>query len=269
MSQFRLRISLSALAILTTLVPLTARANLVLIQDDFSAASLTNGGLVRDSVGWKKGSPQTWAIVGGQLTNAGGSTHSNDTQRQRENEGAVGQIVDVSTIAGLGAADFLTVSFDYTMADPGESLYVHLWGYVENATASTPTTSTMNLGASNGNAWESSGATFDQYNLGKPDGVFTGTSGAGSDAAAIVTGGSGSFSTTFDLSAFATAPNTVAGYDYIVLGFARNEPGDGSTSALTLDNIFLTSVPEPSSISLLGIAGILLGVHRRRRIRSA
>jgi hypothetical protein len=126
----------------------------------------------------------------------------------------------------------------------------------------------MNLGASNGNAWESSGAVFDQHNLGKPDGAFVSPAGLGSDAAAILTGGSGTFSVNFDISGFGTAPNTVAGYDYIVLGFARNEPGNGSTSALTIDNVNLSAVvPEPSSLSLFAIGGALLFGIRRRSSR--
>ena len=116
------------LFLLIGVFPSPAVAGVILIDDDFSASSLTNGGLNRDADGWRKGTPQTWMISGGQLRNSGGSSNSNETQRQRENEAAVAQVIDIAALSGLGAEIILSLSFDYTMADSSESLFVHLWG---------------------------------------------------------------------------------------------------------------------------------------------
>jgi hypothetical protein len=82
---------------------------------------------------------------------------------------------------------------------------------------------------------------MDVHNLSKPNGVFTGSRGTASDAAAILTGSTGaqSYSATFDLSAFSTAPDAVSDYDYLVLAFAR-EVGGTSTAAVTITNINLS-----------------------------
>ncbi|NIP96928.1 MAG: hypothetical protein GWO24_27230, partial [Akkermansiaceae bacterium] len=79
------------------------------------------------------------------------------------------------------------------------------------------------------------------YNLGKPDGLFSGIPGAGADAAVVLTGSSGPrhYSGTFDLSGFATAPSVVSGYDYLVLGFARNIRSAGAPGVL-IENVVLS-----------------------------
>jgi dienelactone hydrolase len=185
--------------------------------------------LYRDSIGFHKSSASAWTVSEGVLGNA-------STSNDNVGEGALGRMIDLSAFTNLGSSQ-LTLSFDYTTADPGEILYVHLWGYVD--VSSTPDTFTMNLGAANGAAWESAGGAMTAYNLGKPNGIFTGTPGLHTDAAAILTGSSGSqtYSNTFDLSGYSTAPNTVSGYDYVTLGFARNL--GGSSSAVTIRNVVL------------------------------
>jgi hypothetical protein len=105
----------------------------------------------------------------------------------------------------------------------------------------------MNTGGQNGNAWETqrlqSVGELASYNLGKPDGTFTGNPGTAADAAVILTGSSGShtFSQILDFSAFATAPNSVSGYDYIAIGFTR-DTGASTNPAVLISNISL-SVP--------------------------
>ena len=129
----------------------------------------------------------------------------------------------------------LTLSFDYTTGDAAEKLFVHLWGCVDLDPSQNP--EIMNLGAGSGNAWvEVSSEVMEVYNLGRPDGTFTGSAGSASDAAVSgLTGsvGAQAYSNTFDLSTFTTAPDAVTDYDYIVLGFAR-EVG-GTTIAVGLD----------------------------------
>ena len=154
-------------------------------------------------------------------------------------EGALGLISDLASLAGTGH-DKLELSFDYTLGDPAEELYVHLWGYVD--VSSTTANSVMNLGATNGNAWASAdeGGTMIAYNLAGPDGAFAGTAGSASDAAVQLTGTTGaqSYSVTLDLSAFSTAPNRLEDYDYLVIGFAR-DIGDATTPSVTISNLVL------------------------------
>lgn len=258
---FRQLFVVIAFVITGTITWSPASAEIVFIDDDFSGPTLTNGGIVRDAVGWKKASNKKWELSNGQLVNNGGSTNSNDTTRQRDNEAAVGQVIRVADF-NVGTANQLTLSFDYTTNDAGESLYIHIWGYVENGTPSSSGTGLMNNGASNGNAWESSGAVFDQYNLTDE------TLGLGPASTAIrLTGATGAqqYANTFDLSGFFTAPNNLGGYDYLVLGFARDEPGDGDSSGVTIDNLrFFASVPEPTSSCLFGASAICLLLRRRR-----
>jgi hypothetical protein len=108
----------------------------------------------------------------------------------------------------------------------------------------------MNLGAQNGNAWLSAGASeIFSYNLGKPDGIFQPTAGNAGDTAANLTGATGAqvYSNTFDLSTYTPpASNTVAGYDFIVLGFAR-EIGGTTLPEVTIQNIVL-SVPGGDTV---------------------
>ena len=231
--------------------PVGEPGTITLLDDDFSGTTLGQtyqSRLRRGDSGWKKGGaygPSKWTDSGGKLSNSGGSTCSVHVHcRQRQNEATVAQVISGFACTG----DKILLSFDYTMADPNERLYVHLWGYVENANPSSGSTWMMNLGASNGNTWESSGAVFDQYNLGKPpNGSFVPPAGVGHNAAVILTGGSGTYEGTFDLGEFTNAPNTLADYDYLVIGFARNERGYGNTSALTIDNLKLLATAEVPS----------------------
>jgi arylsulfatase A-like enzyme len=186
----------------------------------------------KNSVFYGKSNNSAWSATNGTLSNSSSSNNN-------VGEGAIAKTIDLSGLTASDAAQ-LTLSFDYTTADAGEKLYVHLWGCVE--LDSNHNSSIMNLGAQNGNAWVSvPEANMDVYNLSKPNGVFTGSRGTASDAAAILTGstGSQSYSATFDLSAFSTAPDAVSDYDYLVLAFAR-EVGGTSTAAVTITNINLS-----------------------------
>ena len=135
----------------------------------------------------------------------------------------------------------LTLSFDYTTGDAAEKLFVHLWGCVDLDPSQNP--EIMNLGAGSGNAWvEVSSEVMEVYNLGRPDGTFTGSAGSASDAAVSgLTGsvGAQAYSNTFDLSTFTTAPDAVTDYDYIVLGFARDVSGT-TTQSVSITNIRLS-----------------------------
>jgi arylsulfatase A-like enzyme len=203
----------------------------IIYIEDFSSASLDTTGLKRDSVGFCIGSSSAWSIDAGMLSN---TSLVNTTV----SEGAAGFIVDLSTLEDPSVDQF-TLSFDCALAESDETLYVHIWGYQDDS--STPTTSIMNHGASNGNAWENaSPATMTGYNFGNTNGVFNGDEGIASDAAVRVFGYSQitSYAKTFDLSANTTAPNTLGAYDYLAFGFTRNF--GGTTPAATVDNVRVT-----------------------------
>lgn len=188
------------------------------------------GGVVtKNSAFYSKGGASAWTVVDGVLSNTSAANNN-------EGEGAIGKCLDLAKLDESDAAE-LTVSFDYTTADAGEVLYLHLWGCVDkNANQNS---AILNTGAQDGAAWVNVDEDdMDVYNLGKPNGVFTGSRGIASDAAAILTGSTGAqtYSATFDLSTFTTAPDVISDYDYLVLGFAR-EVGGTTSPAVTITNI--------------------------------
>ena len=200
------------------------------------------GRLLRDSAGFWRGQASAWTVARGILGNT--NIVNNEVA-----EGALACMVPLSGFSDPYASQ-ITLSFEYTTADPAEKLYVHLWGYQD--AGSTATTQIMNLGAQNGNAWESAGGALKVFNLGKPNGLFSGTSGNSSDAAAILTGSTGAqtYSKTFALSGFTTAPNRVAAYDYLVLGFARDIAG-ATSPAVTIQNVVVSAGGEAPLFSFV------------------
>ncbi len=181
-----------------------------------------DGRLHRDDIGFRRESSSAWTISRGIISNL-------STSNNKVAEGALACMVDLAAFPDLAPGQ-ITLSFEYTAADPAEMLYVHLWGYRD--VSSTGNTATVNLGAQNGNAWESSSGALQAFNLGKPGGLFTGTPGAGPDAAAILTGTPTrqTYRGTFDY----------AGYDYLVLGFGREIAGAGSPG-VTIQNVVLSA----------------------------
>ncbi|MBT3194283.1 MAG: sulfatase-like hydrolase/transferase, partial [Verrucomicrobia bacterium] len=202
---------------------------------------VTTGGLARDDEGWHKVSDSEWTVVDGVMAN----TSSSGTPHGRVSEGPIARIFDLSAFSSIDSGQ-LALRFEYDTAAEDESLFAHLWGYVD--VRSVPGTPTMNLGASNGNAWESSEGAMMAYNLGRSNGVFTGTAGLADDAAVNLTGASGPqvYSNTFDLSAFTTAPATVDGYDYLVIGFTR-EATSATAPSVAISNVVL-AVPGGDTI---------------------
>lgn len=208
----------------------TSRAEVTIIDDDFSSSPVQNtGNLLRGSSGWTVRTVSNWANTNDMLSVSGTAAVG---------EGACAQIIDLASL-GLADENALELSFDYATTNEGETIYVHLWGYKENDILSTPSTIIANTGAQNGSAWEGTGAVFDDYNLGKADGIWGHVSkGIASDAALILTG-SGTFSNIFNIATFSTAPNALAEYDYIAILFTRNQATTGWT---TIDNVKLTAV---------------------------
>lgn len=190
-------------------------------------------GVTKNSVFYGKSSSSAWAVQDGVLENESASNNN-------VGEGVIGKCIDLTKLAESSDQQ-LKLSFEYSLNDPAEKLYVHLWGLVDNEPG-VGNPGIMNVGAQNGSVWVNASG-MDVYNLGKADGAFTGSRGSAGDAAAILTGSTGTqqFTTTFDLSEFTTAPNKVTGYDYVVLGFAR-EVGGAADPAVTITKIKLETV---------------------------
>lgn len=175
--------------------------------------------------GFVKMGTSTWTVSGGTLSNTGSNNNTG--------EGALGRMIPVDELS-VNEGNLLTLSFDYSLNDPAEVLYVHLWGLSGTASDNSLV---MNLGAQNGNAWYYSNAGIDMVNL--ADGVAT-NGGAGASAVSL-TGitGARTYSGTFDLSGFSEALNNLSDYDHIALGFAR-QIGGTSTPGASLSNIALS-----------------------------
>ena len=163
-----------------------------------------------------------WTVSNGSLSNIS-ATNSLVA------EGALGRIVSVGSEANDG--DLLTLSFDYTLNDPSEVLYVHLWGLIGTAASNQPI---MNLAATSGNVWYQ--GDISMTNL--ADGG-TGTSAGAAAVALSGTSGPQSFSETFDLSGFGQGKNNLSDYNYIALGFARKIDG-ASAPGVQVSNVVLS-----------------------------
>lgn len=186
----------------------------------------TDGHLKLGDTGFVKMGTSTWTVSGGILANNG--SNNNNTA-----EGALGRMIPVDELS-VNEGNLLTLSFDYSLNDPAEVLYVHLWGLSGTASDNSLV---MNLGAQNGNAWYYSNAGIVMVNL--ADGVAT-NGGAGASAVSL-TGitGARTYSGTFDLSGFSEALNNLSDYDHIALGFAR-QIGGSSTPGVSVSNIALS-----------------------------
>ena len=167
-----------------------------------------------------------WTVSGGSLSN---TSNSDD----KVAEGGLGRIVSIDTL-NPNDGNLLTLSFDYTLNDPNEVLYVHLWGLIGNGLSSQ---AIMNLRAVDGNAWYVHSPDLAYYDL--ADGSLT--YGSASDATVTLSGTSGpqSFSETFDLSIFGQGKNNLSDYDYLVLGFSRKIDGTSAPS-VQVSNVLLS-----------------------------
>jgi len=202
--------------------------SITLFSEEFSNTSIENLTLTPTRTGFIKGSDSDWQIVNGVLTNTS-NVNGNPS------EGAAATLYDLSSLTDDGYSQ-LTIQFDYTLAEPDERLYLHLWGLVDNA--ATSNTSIINTGATNGNAWYYPETLMTPYNLGQENGQFTDTVGIASEAAIALSDLEGvrkTFSQSFDLSSFIDAPDNLAAYDYLVLGFTRNF--EGPSPSVEIDNL--------------------------------
>ena len=188
----------------------------------------SSGHLQIGDVGLIKRADSAWTVSNGTFSN----TSLTDS---RVAEGALGRIVAVDGLS-VNQGNQLTLSFDYTLNDPAEVLYVHLWGLVGTPGADLQV---MNLGAQNGSAWWNTGqeGILEMYNL--ADGAYTNGTWAAAAVSLSGTTGAQSYSCTFDLSGFSVAPNDLSNYDYVVLGLTRKING-ASAPGVQVSNVVLS-----------------------------
>jgi hypothetical protein len=155
-----------------------------------------------------------------------------DAKSMREYEAPVVRFVD--NTGGTFSGDKLTLSFDYDTTAGTPSLYAHLKGF--NATGVSPAWS-ISEAARAGAAFDINVTDGDVYNL------FDGVGGGGGAAAEAYNGGltgSGTVTTTIDLSGYAVSG--LADYEYLAVAFAWDFPAAG---AIEVSNLSLTAVSEP------------------------
>ncbi len=150
--------------------------------------------------------------------------------------------------------NLLRVTFDYGQSYASEDLYLHVMGFSDNGSNSTPTSVLINNNSGNEGLTWSTTATMDDYDVTNlKDGSAMGTdrswdTGYGVEFLNQGTGLTAEFDVDF------------SAYDYITVSFARSL----GTTGFTLDNIKIEAVPEPSSVALLGLGSLALVTRRKR-----
>lgn len=264
----------SLLLIASALASVKSFASVSIISDSFTqeAANInkTDGFVSFSDAGsqwhaatnsaWNHGTGNDWIY---NTSNAGGSV----------SDGALVQLVDLSTLGLTSAESALDVSFKYVSwnGTTPDNLYVHLWGIVDKGAVGTDVLA--NMGAQNGNMW--AGTDFAKYDIyGLDDGAkftITQDGGAGNAAISLVDfqatasatfADAATYTNQFDLSGHTIV--NLAGYDYLLIGFTR-DPDVGTSNGFALYDVSLTGVPEPSSSAILaGLLGLFCIMLRRR-----
>lgn len=247
----------------------SSQAAVTIFADDFATDS-TPGNVFRiyeNTIddGWKKaigggpGDPtplaSAWTISGGVASNSStqagtGYPYSKEAEAPLYN-----------FFSGAGTTETqLTISFNYTVA-AGDTLYAHFWGMTGVSDLDNQFVSNIEASANGGvNLNTGSSDELTVYNL--KDGVSSGFGGTATSISGALTG-SGFYTKTFTIADLAISGVTTAGdLDYYLIQFAKNEDGNAGTTSI--DNFSLTAVPEPSSAALLGLAGLVLILRRRK-----
>ncbi len=248
---------------------LSAEVSVYSTTFDSADTALDKGTQTRDMTAWSASSSSSWAHGTGNNwfynTSSAGGVPS---------DGAVTKIIDLNalTFNGEDKLRFNMVFNSWNGTTP-DDIYVHLWGLVNNQ-GSTTTTSFANYGAQNGNMWIYPG-NFSYYNLGS--GVLMAVGGDQGQAANAAiqfidhpgTGDANlvnadNHTTILDLSGHSV--NTIAGYDYLVIGIARN-PDVGTSNGLAIHDLSITAVPEMSHTALaLALTALGALALRRRKV---
>jgi len=224
----------------------------VLINDDFGPSSNLIVGTffrarTRNAINpganttWVKGTGD-WQITSSELQNL---SSVNDI----EGESGVTIVIDTATVP---EADQLNLSLTYTLGDPNETLYFHLWGVVKTAGELVETGNSLegndilaHLGGNTAVNTNGKLADYSNQNDGsagltdvlKVYDLFTGSpSIQGPQWEALnptfsVTGGSGEYNRTLSLANHSI--NSLDQYDYLLFGMTRNVAGASSSARIS------------------------------------
>lgn len=244
-------------------------AEQILVRDAFNVSSVSETGMTYSKISnmgavaggaWQAQSGTGWGIGGGSVTNS-------DLSGSNLSEGALARVVDISSITDTSLNE-LKLDLNFTTANAGEKLYVHMRGYILG-TAPADGAALANIGAKNGATWNDALVKTDWtiYNLNT--GVLNDHASdySGGTAAVLLTdgvAGAHTFSQTFDMSGYAAAANDIAGFDYLGIYITRNL--SGTDSAVSIDEITVTAIPEPGTLGLISAVGIAILFVRRRLV---
>ncbi|MDF7826805.1 hypothetical protein P4B35_22450 [Pontiellaceae bacterium B12227] len=235
-------------------------ADAILISDDFTSGSVANHNRFRPN------QLDTWGGFSSTLWNVSGETMNNAaTATDRDGEGGMGQVIKVSDKTTDTSLTKLSLSFDYVVGT-GSTLYLHLVGYKTNGSPDAGEI-LANTGATGGSIQNQAETDYADMNL------KDGSDPTGAPGNAIAFTGSGTYSHTFDLTAYTWSADEAPGvsgsigsvvdFDLILAAFAANVTVTDGTGAISVDNFTLEAVPEPAVLSFIAIFGGGLLVSRR------
>ncbi len=220
-----------------------------LFEDDFSSSAVSGAFRLFQSNldgDWQadftsnSGNPTDWEISGGQLTNPG-------VEAGKPSEGAVAKLFSVNqTDPNLTE---VTISFDYSVG-AGTTMYFHAIGLVNNPTFANANPQILNTQDQNGNIQETQReANYTDVSL------FDGSDPTGNRSGAIALTGSGTYTGTFDLSAY-PGISSVGDLDSIALAFGNDMTASDGSGAVSLDNVKVVATGSSSTtLRFLGNAG--------------